>query len=133
MPKVAGFLSDRRQSSLACAQRTLTPAEGTELPQVNSSFKAHSDWTLCFKHKDREAARTAGEGTADIKYQPKPLLCTCSPHTVTPKMNKGTVDRRKQSGEKKQKTLSGISTSLCESNSTCIHVNRGTCGTGTGD
>lgn len=39
MPRRASFCLDRRPSSLVCAQGNLTPAEGTELPQVNSSFK----------------------------------------------------------------------------------------------
>lgn len=57
----------------------------------------------------------------------------CSHHRVTPNVDKGSVGRRKQSGEKKQKTLSGISTSPCKSASTCVCVNRATCAIGTGD
>lgn len=135
MPRGAGFLLDRRPRSLACAQCTLTPAEGTEVPQVNSSFKAYSDWTLFWLQAQRQSGSqdcTWGHSwhqvSAKITVVPFALITEWHPMWT-----RGVVGRRKQSGEKKQKILSGISTSPCKSASTCICVNRATCAIGTGD
>lgn len=98
---------------------------------IQSLFRLDS--SLCFKHKDGEGSqdRTWGHGWHQVSA--KTIVVSFALITQWHPRWARTVDRGKQRGEKKQKTLWGIPTGLCKRDSTCMYEQEHTDGTRIGD
>lgn len=81
-------------------QFALTPAEGTELSQVNSSFKAYSDWTLLCgsstKTERQPGLHMRAQLTSSISQNHCCVICSC--HTMTPKVGRGLMTGKQRRG-----------------------------------